>query len=153
RSRPALRDAAERRASCVQLCRPGHDGRDVSDRAGARRRDVRARGVRPDGDGDHRGEEMKRLRRGWLALAAATLALAALAVWLRCGPIPQALLEGVNTPSTVVLDRHGRVLYEALGSDGTRVRQLDARTLPPLLASATVAAEDRRFYSHAGVDP
>src|SRR5215470_1329097 len=78
---------------------------------------------------------------------------AATAAWLRCGSIPNALLDGVDTPSTVVVDRHGRVLYEALGKDGSRIKPIDAATLPALLASATVAAEDRRFYSHAGVDP
>src|SRR5262249_48122802 len=51
------------------------------------------------------------------------------------------------------VDRHGHVLYEALGKDGSRITPIDAATLPPLLASATVAAEDRRFYSHVGIDP
>ena len=74
-------------------------------------------------------------------------------VWLRCGPIPAALLDGVDTPSTVIVDRHGHVLYEALGKDGSRITPIDAARMPTLLASATIAAEDRRFYSHAGVDP
>src|SRR4051812_27922416 len=93
-------------------------------------------------------------RRRRVACAGAFLGVALLGagVWVRCGLIPGGLLDGVRTPSTVVLDRHGRVLYEALSSDGARVEQLDARSLPPLLVSATVAAEDRRFYSHAGVD-
>ena len=42
------------------------------------------------------------------------------------GPIPAALLDGVDTPSTVVVDRHGRVLYEALSADGTRGAPLEA---------------------------
>jgi penicillin-binding protein 1C len=75
------------------------------------------------------------------------------AIWLRCGPIPTELLDGVDTPSTVIVDRHGQVLYEALGKNGSRVKPIDAATLPALMASATVAAEDRRFYAHAGVDP
>ncbi len=45
------------------------------------------------------------------------------------------------------------MLYEALGKDGSRIKPIDAASMPPLLASATVAAEDRRFYRHAGVDP
>ena len=56
------------------------------------------------------------------------------------------LLDGIDTPSTVVVDRHGRVLYEALSQDGSRVRPLDAASLPPVLEAATIAAEDRRFY-------
>jgi penicillin-binding protein 1C len=86
-------------------------------------------------------------------LAAVALVVTLFALWLRCGPIPAGLLDGVDTPSTVVVDRHGRVLYEALGKDGSRIKPIDAASMPPLLASATVAAEDRRFYSHAGVDP
>ena len=44
-------------------------------------------------------------------------------------------------------------LYEALSGDGTRNIRLDAERLPPMLAAATIAAEDRRFYSHPGIDP
>src|SRR5205085_5953707 len=62
------------------------------------------------------------------------------------------LVEGIDTPSTVVVDRHGQVLYEALSPDGTRLRTLDAEHLPPWLVAATLAAEDRRFYAHPGVD-
>jgi penicillin-binding protein 1C len=62
-------------------------------------------------------------------------------------------LAGAGAPSPVVLDRHGRVLYEALGDGGSRVRPVDADHLPAVLVAATLAAEDRRFYSHPGVDP
>ena len=49
--------------------------------------------------------------------------------------------------STVVVDRQGVPLYEALSGDGTRSIRLEADRLPPMLAAATVAAEDRRFYT------
>jgi len=75
------------------------------------------------------------------------------AVRVRCGPIDEALLARAAAPSTVVVDRQGRVLYEALTEDGTRVEPLTAATVPPVLEAATLAAEDRRFYSHPGVDP
>ena len=77
----------------------------------------------------------------------------ATALWIRCAPVPAELLAGVDAPSTVIVDRHGRVLYEALAADGARVKPLDGDHLPPALAAATLAAEDRRFYSHVGVDP
>ncbi|MEO6235881.1 MAG: transglycosylase domain-containing protein, partial [Vicinamibacterales bacterium] len=83
----------------------------------------------------------------------AVAGLAAAAVWIRCAPIRADLLEGIDTPSTMVVDRHGRVLYEALSPDGSRIRPLDAASLPPILEAATLAAEDRRFYGHPGVDP
>jgi penicillin-binding protein 1C len=94
-----------------------------------------------------------RARRARWALGCAALAAAAMVVWLRCGAIPADLLGGAGAPSTVVLDRQGRVLYEALDDGGSRVAPIDADHLPPMLVAATVAAEDRRFYSHAGVDP
>ena len=52
-----------------------------------------------------------------------------------------------------MLDRNGTSLYEARGGDGTRAIKLTAHDLPATLVAATIAAEDRRFWSHAGVDP
>ena len=86
-------------------------------------------------------------------LGGAALMLVVAAIWIRCAPVPADLLGGVAEPSTVILDRHGQVLYEPLGDGGSRTRPIDADRLPPVLAAATLAAEDRRFYSHAGVDP
>jgi len=93
---------------------------------------------------------LKVQRRAFAIVSAATLASG---VWIRCAPLPAGLLDGIDTPSTVVVDRHGRVLYEALSRDGSRIRPLDAASVPPVLAAATLAAEDRRFYAHPGVDP
>jgi penicillin-binding protein 1C len=88
-------------------------------------------------------------RRGGLAVAA----VLALAAWLRMGPLPAGLLAEPSNPSTVVVDRHGVPLHEALSSDDTRVMRLTAGTLPPALVAATLAAEDRRFWRHPGIDP
>ena len=96
----------------------------------------------------------RRLASRWRGIAAGLVVFAGVAVfWLRCGPIPRDLLDGVDTPSTVIVDRHDRVLYQALGKDGSRLKPIDAATMPMLIASATIAAEDRRFYAHVGVDP
>ena len=81
------------------------------------------------------------------------LGLLCAGLWLRCGSVPEELLRGVDAPSTVVVDRHGRVLYEALTAHGVRVKPIEAAAIPPVLEAATLAAEDRRFRSHAGVDP
>ncbi len=97
--------------------------------------------------------------RGWLRLrrrrlaALAVLCAGAALVWLRCGPLPAGLLDSAATPSTVVVDRHGEPLYEALTGDGIRRVQMTATTIPDIVAAATLAAEDRRFRSHYGVDP
>ncbi len=89
-------------------------------------------------------------RRKAAAFAAGVFALLA---WLRCGPVPAQLLDDRRAASTVVLDRQGRPLYEALSVDGTRGETLDADDLPAAIVAATVAVEDRRFWRHPGVDP
>ena len=79
-------------------------------------------------------------------------ALAAIA-WVRCGPLPAGMLDLDAHVSTEVVDRHGIALYEALSDRGQRSRRIDAEHLPETLVRATLAAEDARFFRHAGVDP
>jgi penicillin-binding protein 1C len=82
-----------------------------------------------------------------------TIAGIALLLGLRFGPVPSGLLDEPAPQSTVVLDRAGVPLYEALSSTGTRSVALTPDSLPSTLAAATIAAEDRRFAYHPGVDP
>jgi penicillin-binding protein 1C len=90
----------------------------------------------------------------WPRHLAIVAALAAgLALWIRLGPLPDGLLDAQAVESTVVTDRHGVPLYEALSGDGTRAVALAADALPDALVHATLAAEDRRFWRHPGVDP
>jgi penicillin-binding protein 1C len=89
--------------------------------------------------------------RGIRVLVVATVVV--IAVWLRMGPLPAGLLDDPASPSTIVVDRHGVALQEALSSEQTRAMRLTADALPPMLVAATVAAEDRRFFRHAGIDP
>ncbi len=91
-----------------------------------------------------------RLRRPLLIAGAV---LVACVLWVRCWPLPESLLAEPSTPSTVVVDRHGAPIYEALSGDATRAIALRADVLPPRLVAATLAAEDRRFFSHVGIDP
>jgi penicillin-binding protein 1C len=81
------------------------------------------------------------------------LAIAAVALWVRAGPFPAGLLDPQQRESTTVLDRNGEVLYEARAGDGSRAAWLSADRLPAPLVDATVAAEDRRFWRHPGMDP
>jgi penicillin-binding protein 1C len=55
--------------------------------------------------------------------------------------------------STLVVDRRGTPLYGALSGDGTRSIRITPEAIPELAAAAAVAAEDRRVWSHAGIDP
>ncbi len=90
-------------------------------------------------------------RRASFGLALACVALAAL--WVRLGPIDPALLDDSASTSTIVVDRRGVPLYESLSGEGTRSEHLSPEAMPPALAAATVAAEDRRFWRHPGIDP
>ena len=74
-------------------------------------------------------------------------------LWVRLGPLPPGLLDVEGDVSTTVVDRNGAVLYESRAADGTRGAWLREDVLPPHLVSATIAAEDHRFFSHPGVDP
>ena len=85
--------------------------------------------------------------------AAGGLTAVALAAWIRCGPIPHDLLDAAAAPSTTIVDRQGRPLYEALSANGARLQRIEPAALPAALVAATIAAEDRRFWSHPGVDP
>jgi len=98
---------------------------------------------------------MTRRRPGWLAGTAAAIGIgvAAALVWLRIGPLPDGVLDFGNAESTVIVDRNGEVLYEARADGGARTSLLRADALPATLVAATIAAEDRRFWSHHGVDP
>jgi penicillin-binding protein 1C len=88
-----------------------------------------------------------------VAALAAIAALLAVALWLRWGPLPPELLDPASHVSTRVVDRRGELLYEAPSALGVRGRPLDPERLPEWLVAATLAAEDRRFFSHPGVDP
>ncbi|HET8797160.1 MAG TPA: penicillin-binding protein 1C, partial [Thermoanaerobaculia bacterium] len=71
----------------------------------------------------------------------------------RLGPIDPALLDRARHHSQTIVDRHGEVLYEPLAASGNRGHWLDAAHLPDSVVEATLAAEDRRFFSHPGIDP
>mgnify|MGYP001791504174 CR=1 FL=1 len=80
-------------------------------------------------------------------VVAALLGVIGVALWVRLGPIPPITPD--TTPT--IVDRNGIVLYEPLSSTGTRNEWLN--DVPPSIANATIAAEDRRFEQHLGIDP
>jgi penicillin-binding protein 1C len=93
------------------------------------------------------------LARPPLAMGALLACVVGVAVWVRCGSVPQDVTDLNDATSTIVVDRQGVPLYEALSGDGTRSVHLTAHALPQALVDATIAAEDRRFWFHVGVDP
>ncbi|MEO6066917.1 MAG: penicillin-binding protein 1C [Gemmatimonadales bacterium] len=69
--------------------------------------------------------------------------------WL---PLPPDLLAPAATPALTLTDRHGAILRTTRAEDGSRARWLVLGEIDPDLLAAFVAAEDRRFYDHHGVD-
>jgi penicillin-binding protein 1C len=67
-------------------------------------------------------------------------------------PYPEVRKAYVKSDS-LLLDRHGEILQE-LRSDpkGRRLDWTPLKDISPALKEAVVAAEDRRFYAHCGID-
>ncbi|HET6377429.1 MAG TPA: PBP1A family penicillin-binding protein [Methylocella sp.] len=82
----------------------------------------------------------------WAAAAAACL-IAYEATKL---PAIDALAVPKRPPNIAILDENGALLANRGDTGGAAVRLAD---LPPYLPDAFIAIEDRRFYSHWGVDP
>jgi len=55
--------------------------------------------------------------------------------------------------TTRILDRNGNVLYEILDPNAGRRTYVPLEKISPFLVAATVATEDKGFYSHPGFDP
>ena len=55
-------------------------------------------------------------------------------------------------PSLRVTDRHGQLLYEILPSETGRHATLSFETIPQCMKDASIAVEDKNFYSNPGVD-
>jgi penicillin-binding protein 1C len=73
--------------------------------------------------------------------------------WIRLGPLPDGLVAIGPAQSIVIVDRFGEPIHEVRGADGQRGEWIAADAVPRVLADATIAAEDRRFRRHVGMDP
>ena len=94
---------------------------------------------------------------GRLALVIATvIALIAFALytWLFADLPPVTAIElRAARPTTQLLDRNGKLLYEVLDADAGKQLDLDLSRIPAACVQATIATEDSRFFYHPGVDP
>nr|MBC7244824.1 penicillin-binding protein 1C [Chloroflexota bacterium] len=91
-----------------------------------------------------------------LLLALLTLIACAwgLRTWLLTDlPSQDKLPAGTVAPSTILYDRHGRVLYEIIDPHVGRHQPVPLAEIPLYLRQATVATEDASFYQNPGVDP
>jgi penicillin-binding protein 1C len=67
-------------------------------------------------------------------------------------PSVDSLPETYMTPSVRITDRNGRLLYEILPQTGGRNTVLSIESIPQCLKDATIAVEDKYFYSNPGID-
>ena len=65
-------------------------------------------------------------------------------------PRPEDALDAVRRPSLVLQDQSGALIATYGDVVGDALRLSD---LPPYLPAAAVSVEDRRFYTHIGIDP
>lgn len=89
--------------------------------------------------------------RGALGAAAFTLGawgVVAALFW----PLPPDALSTAGIDSVVWLDREGRRIAEQVGPLGVRAESVAVADVSPHFIAALLAAEDKRFYSHHGID-
>jgi penicillin-binding protein 1C len=89
----------------------------------------------------------------WAACAALASGLVLLAGWLALPlvPLPSALFTG-QAPELELLDRNGQPMRVVRPGGSAFHRPIEYGEMPQPLIQATLAAEDRRFWRHPGVD-
>ena len=99
------------------------------------------------------------IRTHWLPLLSGLLVIIgatgiSLYFWLLADLPPiSAASERLIRPTSQIVDRQGRVLYEILDPDAGKQINLALDELPRTCIDATLATEDSRFYQHPGFDP
>src|SRR5262245_41040846 len=88
-----------------------------------------------------------------------TIVLASLILLTGCtlylfGDLPSidSLSEKSMPPSVRITDRNGRLLYEIIPQEGGRNTVLSIDNIPQCLKDATIAVEDKNFYTNPGID-
>ncbi len=97
---------------------------------------------------------MTRIRRVVRAAMGLVLApMLAMVVAAALTPLPPELRARASGESVRVYDRGGGLLREVRADDTTRARRASLDEVGPTVVNAVLAAEDARFYQHAGIDP
>ncbi len=96
-------------------------------------------------------DELKRGRHGWrIVLYSVTGFVLAIVIWLIVtAPLSRAL-EPLDDPALLFLSQEGRPIARR---GAIKLAPVDTAGLEPHTVAAFVAIEDRRFYSHWGIDP
>jgi penicillin-binding protein 1C len=85
----------------------------------------------------------------WLAVPAALIACSVAALYL----VPLPALDRSRSGSVLVLAADGSILRGFLTPDGKWRLPVEPEAVDPLYRRMLIAAEDRRFAQHPGVDP
>lgn len=92
---------------------------------------------------------MLSLGAGCLAVVSIALSLSFTSLWL---PLPLPL-EQKSSSGFRILDRDGQLMARTMTDDQVFHAPITLEEAGPVMVSAIVAAEDKRFHSHGGVDP
>jgi len=89
----------------------------------------------------------------WLFLFAGLAALAGFLLYVLWDlPSINAIPANLQQPSIRITDRNGRLLYDILPEQGGRHAVLSFADIPQCMKDATIAVEDKSFYSNPGTD-
>jgi penicillin-binding protein 1C len=89
----------------------------------------------------------------WLFLLAGLIVFISLLIYTFWDlPSVNSLPANLETPSIRITDRNGRLLYDILPEQGGRHAVLSFDDIPKCMKDATIAVEDKNFYSNPGVD-
>lgn len=108
-------------------------------------------------DGDkaksHQASKVTLWKRLWRRRKSLSLLLATLMVVYFLPPLPDYYRDFKANSSLLLTDRNGTLLRRELSSrEGVNV-WVPLKDIPPVLIDCVLAAEDKRFYYHPGVDP
>src|SRR5271157_706116 len=67
-------------------------------------------------------------------------------------PSINSLPSNLEAPSIRITDRNGRLLYDIVPEQGGRHAVLSFENIPQCMKDATIAVEDKNFYSNLGID-
>ncbi|MBI5305201.1 MAG: PBP1A family penicillin-binding protein [Chloroflexi bacterium] len=87
-----------------------------------------------------------------VAVALVVGAVSAYTYYARDLPPPEQLAARPIAQSTKLFDRNGELLYEIFDPNGARRTVVPSARIPLVLKQATIATEDKSFYTNPGVD-
>ena len=86
-------------------------------------------------------------------IAAVTAVLAYYSIARTLPSVDGLQLRSAQFETTRILDRNGNPLYEILDPNAGRRTHVKLGEISPFLLAATIATEDKDFYTHPGFDP